>query len=453
MSSSVPRPNVDAVASAYVREMLDLNPVSQSAQIIRRRRELWRPDEVPRDSVGQSDPRAEAKLRQRAMQCLEALQEKFYELPEDKVEQYIGFLEQERLPEFAVRAARFREVAKHRNLLIRINNETQDRKFSYSLLHGLVKPAAEAGTLHEQYIESIRNEGRIGHAVRMIDELLTSYPSVYELERDWFDAIRDVRKRSGGLFGRESGVGPVGIGVIAAIILTAVIGAVSDNSSGRKRSYNPPAQTRFKLHNRIPTANQSKPDAATVARDSAMNPYPTNRNPFMDPLQTDVEDVLADNRRRIDAIIQQAQERGERTTMEMEKLFRDLQQPTLDPLLDPKPLGSYLDEPFPPPRKPRSEDIFQPPNIPRPSHPSFNTLPQDFRPPSFRDRSSPPTTTRPGYPSTTFPRSNFPSRSNQPNTRSGGLSNPTYPRSGVPRPSFPTPSFPRPNFQPPSTPN
>lgn len=192
------------IAKAYIREMLDLNPMWQSETILRRRRELWLGDVEqtqslrPATTTGHSsldsrpnDQLADRRRAEKAARCLEKLENEFYALPEEKLFQLIDFLHHERLPEFHTKAKRLRLVAEHRSTLITVEEQTGDKKFAYSLMHSLVRPASLAGSLKEQYIEAIISEKRVKQSCRMVRQFVDAHPSIYALQPDWFDLILD----------------------------------------------------------------------------------------------------------------------------------------------------------------------------------------------------------------------------------------------------------------------
>lgn len=222
-----------AVASAYVREMLELNPVLHSPQILRRRREIWdqgsrgdsenghrgatakelgsgpttrtaASDSPPPSSEATysettyseatySDARQERRLRKRAWECLEQLQTEFFSLPVGKLQKHLKFISQERFPEFAERAARLSVLLPHRDTLLSVADKTGDRAFSDALLQSLICPAAKAGLLQEQYIEQIIQQRRVKPACRAIRTLIDRHPEIYQLERDWFDVLLEPK--------------------------------------------------------------------------------------------------------------------------------------------------------------------------------------------------------------------------------------------------------------------
>ncbi len=243
----------DAVATTYIREMLELNPMWQAPQIIRRRHELWRGYEAPTLAPNASlpvDTNADQRLRHRARQCLESLQKNFYQLPEAKLWQSIGALESDRLPEYAATAARLRVVANLRGELVETMRETGDAKFAYSLQRALIAPPAESGTLREQYIESLISEQRVAMAVETVRQYASVHPQIYELERDWFDTLLDPANQrewkarySYGTRAREfvgSGSGGIWGSMGFLVVLVIIRGAMAipraSQSSGGSRS-------------------------------------------------------------------------------------------------------------------------------------------------------------------------------------------------------------------------
>lgn len=256
------------IAKAYVREMLDLNPIWQAPQIIRRRTELWRPTtaddaQVVGQNSGQNsgqnttqaspDPIAVQRLRDRALQCVHKLQTEFYQLPAEKVEQYLRALEHDRLPEFSPQAARLRAVFQQRSALINISQEIDDQKFTYSLLQGLIQPGGQAGALREQYIEAIIAEKRVVPACRMIRDFVDRFPAIFQLERDWFNLFLDPenqrqwesqyswRLKANAFIGNKAAAVLMVVGVIA--IISAFLGETPSTETPRRSAPKAPPQT------------------------------------------------------------------------------------------------------------------------------------------------------------------------------------------------------------------
>ena len=220
MSEQPTQPNpASTIASAYVREMLDLNPMWQSSQIIRRRRELWSGGGignasfetadartttavVSRSSNTTVDPEVQRRLETRARQYLETVQSQFYQLPQEKLQQYLRFLQNEKLPEFTAKAKRLSEVARCRETLLKIHAELQDEKFTYSLMQCLICPSAQAGALKEQYIEAIIAEKRVSQSCEMVKAITGRYPEIYQLERDWFNLFLSTQNQKQWAAGR-----------------------------------------------------------------------------------------------------------------------------------------------------------------------------------------------------------------------------------------------------------
>ena len=411
--SSDQESSTTGISSAYVREMLELNPVSQSAQIIRRRRELWRPNEKPRNAAAQVvDPRTAARLRDRGKQCLNALQQNFYSLPAQKIEQYLQFMEQDQLPEFAVHVAKFRKVLRYRKALVQLDREMPDKKFAYSLLHGLVKPAAEAGALHEQFIESVRHERRSKTATKMISEFVQRYPALYELEKDWIDAILNLRSRSPAS-SKIHGI-VLGIMMLPVLIFASVVGSkFKDDNKTNAMPYIPRTHSEYNIKQAVPKPSQiTKPTAAST-KTSPTNTYPARGSQQIDPdlihkqiieqIEKDYERSVqeAEERSRLDQIrrsasLREARERHEKMRekmkADMERRRRETERSVLKNKLMIEELkrsngdlerarrnaeARFLDQ-----AKPGS---FEPPNFPSPNPRGVNGKQETnrYRAPSF----------------------------------------------------------------------
>ena len=258
--------NVSATAKAYVREMLELNPMWQSAVILKRRRELWGGESPVEQAKAKrvalaavqstsdaSEDEADRRREQRAHRCLETLQKQFYSLSEDKLHEHIRFLQHDRLPEFAARANRLAKVAPYRQELLGTQEETGDRKFAYSLLHGVIGTGAQAGSLKEQYIESIIAERRVKASCKMVRRFIEQHPAIYELERDWFDLFLDKQNQKqwitqysfrgpGANLRRYSRSAVVVIGVVVVFIIAALLEQPS-NTPRNSRPGTTPSRT------------------------------------------------------------------------------------------------------------------------------------------------------------------------------------------------------------------
>lgn len=242
-----PAPANAQLSRAYVREMLELNPMFDASTILRRRRELLRAEAVGHSSIKQKTPKkqktpieqaspkrnasgarsqpsseavssppiskaaaADAKpvkastakreqlspqqlqrLEQRATRCLEKLESEFYTLPSSKLKQYLEFLCQDALPGYKAKARQLVSVARHRVVLVKARQETGDAKFAYSLQNALISPPAQAGSLKEQYIESLIESGNVKKSLAGVRRFLENHPEIYDLERDWFDTLLD----------------------------------------------------------------------------------------------------------------------------------------------------------------------------------------------------------------------------------------------------------------------
>jgi len=373
-----------SLAKAYVREMMDLNPMFDAATIMRRRRELWGVAVGLSDSgagaavkqMPASDPEADARLRDRARQCLDVLQSQFYELPKEKLNQYLGVLESDRLPEYAATATRLRAAADCRDVLINALAETGDPKFTYSLQHSVVSPPAKSGAVREQYIEAIIAERRVTPAIQMVHRFAIAHPDVRELQRDWFDVLLDPENRKVwqsqySLSNRARaaiGSGVISWGAIGFVVLFALVRGIIALSDG-------------KPDRPVPTYNQNVrvapfpgvPPNASWAPGVASGSDPAERNSL---IQQRMQEILGEQTERTESNRRDRASEFERVNvlpndplMEMHRRHREI----MDRIERTRP---PMTPGFPGPgeRPPDVESrLYSPPNVPHPN----------FSPPSF----------------------------------------------------------------------
>ncbi len=368
---------------AYIREMLELNPMWQSAQIIRRRNELWS-GSLPRSTQegvsakAPMDPQVEARLQERASRCLQIVQLEFYQLPEDKLREHLRFLRNDRLPEFAARAKRFSEVAKCRNELLGIERETGDVKFAYSLQQGVIGSAAQSGSLKEQYIEAIIAENRVHSSCQMIASFVERHPRIYELERDWFDLFLDPANRKrwsqGNAFSVSSLSGMKLVG-IAMFIAASIIVPLSRASNRSPR--NPPYQSSYPAQQpvrppvyQVPTVPQppvvpalKMPDSmptGAIPSGGIANELPPHFRSSMERGSLNLDRTASE---RHEELMREIRERRNRSHQEIMDRIKEIQKPI--EVLPPYYAPPRFTPPSFSPSSSTPRPSFSPPNFPR----------------------------------------------------------------------------------------
>ncbi|WP_404310631.1 hypothetical protein [Neorhodopirellula lusitana] len=408
-----------AVAKAYVREMLDFNPMWDAPQIMRRRREVWGGTAVGQNVAGNTvtlsgaaDAEADQLLRNRARKCLEVLQEKFYELPPEKLNQYIRALQNDRLPEYAAAAVRFQKAASVRDVLLTSQVETGDAKFSYSLQQCMVRPAAEGGALREQFIEAIIAERRVKPACEAVKKFLSAHPKVYALERDWFDLLTDPANQRewsasysvSGKTRRFLGMDPSGgntvggsvkgWGTVALIVLVVVVrlaGVVSRSSKRNTRERATPTATTSPRQSSQRSLVNGSSHIGPSSDNGALVPAGQTAGKSGDQASGGITSNHSDAMQRLNEIMQQAQmERKRRSAEQLESAKAKLEAEGLgrrqerekelreshDRLMEltkPKSLGPG--NPLP---------GLRPSEMPKPNIEPPNIEPPNIQPPSFR---------------------------------------------------------------------
>lgn len=336
------------VARSYVREMLDLNPMFQSPQILRRRRETWHhsdaSDTTPAATVSNSPTSpinrasasigrpSEGEFSARAKACLEKLRTKFYELPDETLQKYLRVISSPRVPQYAAVSARLRAVAAQRQTLLQVPEETGDVKFAYSLQFAMIGTAAQGGALREQYIESLIAERRVAEGAKIVKMFIERHPTVYAIDHDWFDALIDPENqrdwsanystlsRARRMFARPKWSSVAWAVFIAMVIINAI---VQDEKNPRQRgrslsSPNEPADRQSpETRPSPPAASRSSgpPTAAEPSIPKAESPDPFT--PAFPSNQGSIEPPLPDA-----SLLPPGAPEGRKD--EMPQLFRDL---------------------------------------------------------------------------------------------------------------------------------
>lgn len=292
-----------SIATAYVREMLDLNPIYQSPQILRRRREIWGVGQ-PANALAKSasganlmvDPESEREFRARAKTCLDKLRTKFYEIPDESLAKYLRIISSNRVPEYSATSKRLRAIAPHRPTLLRAFEETGDVKFSYSLQFAMIGTAARAGALREQYIESLIADRRVAEGCKTVQTYVERHPEIYQVDHDWFDALLDPSNqrnwsssysnvsRIRRFFARPKS----NLTVVLIFIALSVFGRVMRNiDDDDKRS--PPVRNPIPAQPKTPDALIKTPDATAEKIERLQEPDRLRKGRFAPP--TDVPNL------------------------------------------------------------------------------------------------------------------------------------------------------------------
>ena len=285
-------------AKAYLREMLELNPMWQSPEILRRRREIWQGNAgASNPGVGDTtpgkktiNPQADARLRSRAEQSLQVLREQFYQLSGEKLATHLKHLRSDRLPEYAATASHLAKVATLRSTLAEVCQKYGDKKFTYSLCEGLIATPGESGALREQYIESIIDEQRVQPACESIQKFVQQYPAIYEVERAWFDLFLDPANQKQWASAhslqvhvkRSTGTSIAMIGGAVCVLAGILAGVMSPADKPSRPRLTPAPQHRFKPNEARTPMQESDFTLQALAREiDEMN----SRNPSSMPTQ------------------------------------------------------------------------------------------------------------------------------------------------------------------------
>ncbi|OYP33156.1 hypothetical protein [Rhodopirellula sp. MGV] len=295
----------DEEFEAYVAEQIQINPVWDSATILRRRRELFglqtRTSETP---VRQERSRTTdtVRLREHARQTLSRLQRDFYSLPIEQLASEIDALDNDQIPEYAARVTQFRRIANHRNELLELPNILSEPAFVETLHRSLVASHAASGQLWESYIAEAVASRVVSQRVHVAIEFRNKFPDLYDLSRAWIDEICDPSNFQ--KWKRESTAPNLfrnfiqnrGVQCAAAAFLISVVVVTAKNDKVRDQQ-DPRAPTQPNLRRSLPGLPRYQSplndhSTQTDADDDATSP------PQPDVTAADVVDMMIENYRK-----------------------------------------------------------------------------------------------------------------------------------------------------------
>ena len=229
-------------AKAYLHDVLELNPIWQSGQILQRRRDLLGISSQQSDATlvqandDAIDQQRLLRMRERGRERLKHLQTKFFELSESELSAALDELTPEKFPDLAATVARLRVAAQHRDTRVALFHEPNlDSNMIHALGWILVSPPSDAGFSRESYIQSLTTSKKVRLARESANFLSQNYPLLFQLERDWLTTIANQTMPSSGTLGNAAWKPKMGTShwilvVIVIGILVRVLGALVRNN-------------------------------------------------------------------------------------------------------------------------------------------------------------------------------------------------------------------------------
>lgn len=186
-----PTLRTDAERNAYLRTVLQMNPLQHAEEILALRNR-YRGIKPP-TAHGVSDVETQ-KLRQQAVDGLEWIREKFWVERLTVLLTLLDELPLKPFPDLRQAAQRLKVLAAWREEFPRLLEATSLDPDLYSRLQRiLVESPLVAGPLKEDIQEALSKGAQRKWILGWLSSVKREMPEVYNLERDWFDLLRRER--------------------------------------------------------------------------------------------------------------------------------------------------------------------------------------------------------------------------------------------------------------------
>ncbi|WLD15345.1 hypothetical protein [Planctellipticum variicoloris] len=233
-----PTPRTDAERSAYLRTVLQMNPLQRAEEILALRNRYRRIKTPTARTVTEVDAR---ELRQQAVDGLQQVREQFWKERLTVLQQTLDALPLKQFPDLRKAAQRLKVLASHRQDFPGLAEVPRfDPDLFSRLKQILVVSPRDAGPLKEAVQDSFAEAGARKRALKMLALLERELPEIYQLEEDWFDLLRRERAsrwvRRPLEQGQTSGTSPLRYVWFLIPVLVSVVLAVLNPKSGQDRN-------------------------------------------------------------------------------------------------------------------------------------------------------------------------------------------------------------------------
>ncbi len=257
-----PTPRTDAERSAYLRTVLQMNPLQRAEEILALRDRYRRIKTPTASTVTEVDTR---ELRQQAVDGLQQVREQFWKERLTVLQQTLDALPLKPFPDLRKAAQRLKVLASHRQDFPGLAESPGfDPDLFSRLKQILVVSPREAGPLKEAVQESFAEAGARKRALKMLALLERELPEIYKLEEDWFDLLRRERAsrwvRRPLEQGQSSGTSPLRYVWFLIPVVVSVVLAVLNPSSSKNQNKNPDRPVSRQLFDlqRVPSPHNSE---------------------------------------------------------------------------------------------------------------------------------------------------------------------------------------------------
>lgn len=181
-------------ATKYLAHVLKLNPLFECDRLFSARAKFLRLDSADgQQTSGVVDRRDQ---RENLSRKIDSIRSRFWKEDIGRLQKMIDSLDCSQFPDLKNAAERLRTVAVSRHEFAQIaQSKHLDGAFFASLRKVLVAGPREADAERDEATDSIRDPQRLKKIKAMLRDLRKTMPQIYELENDWLEAVRRMRKR------------------------------------------------------------------------------------------------------------------------------------------------------------------------------------------------------------------------------------------------------------------
>jgi len=184
----------DLKKTEYLTEVLQLNPVFQSDQILKLRNQFL--GVVSKEQQALTDRFQKQELRQKANDRLKRMRAQMWTHSPEKLANMIEAIDVRQLPDMRGAVERLKTVVKHHaDFQALSQHPLQHINLTNTLKRAVVLSPKEAGSLKESYLRKIVEQPDQKEIQAMVSMMETSYPALHALESDWLGEIARLSRR------------------------------------------------------------------------------------------------------------------------------------------------------------------------------------------------------------------------------------------------------------------
>lgn len=179
----------------YLKATLRMNPIFESGECLALRRSLLRKDQLNGAYAIDADDRR--KQRDSLRDQIQSIQQDFWKLPLDQLEEMIQAMDTANFPELRPIVNRLRKVVESRVEFPKLGQfQGMDMGLFNAFKAIVALPPGEAVRARSQFIRSIQDKKRLKSVQNGVLLIQKEFPKLMELEKDWFTSLSKLTSGS-----------------------------------------------------------------------------------------------------------------------------------------------------------------------------------------------------------------------------------------------------------------